>query len=283
MTEENGKRLIVGISGASGIALAVRFIEIAAAHQRVSQLHVVVSNSSLRVASSELTPPASTPAAILEHCRLDAVSRAKLSIHPNADIGAAIASGSFLTDGMVILPCSAGTLASIAHGISRDLIQRAADLTLKERRRLVIALREVRGDEAIDVLHDGLQRRRARLPSTGAAAHTIRHHRHVGHPLLSLRDQMILLGEIGPDDFHSLVDVDHQEVVLVLLADLAGVREAIDVKLVVARATAGGGIFVGGHGVLEESDVDGRGVAEVAAAAARSASSRFFALVTAQA
>lgn len=142
MTEENGKRLIVGISGASGIALAVRFIEVAAAHQRVSQLHVVVSNSSLRVASSELTPPASTPAAILEHCRLDAAARAKLSIHPNADIGAAIASGSFLTDGMVILPCSAGTLASIAHGISRDLIQRAADLTLKERRRLIIALRE---------------------------------------------------------------------------------------------------------------------------------------------
>ncbi|MCM2313542.1 MAG: UbiX family flavin prenyltransferase [Thermoanaerobaculia bacterium] len=142
MTEANGKRLIVGISGASGIALAVRLLEIAAAHHRVSELHVVVSNSSLRVASSELVPPASTPAAILERCRLDAASRAKLSVHPNADIGAVIASGSYVTDGMVIVPCSAGTLASIAHGISRDLIQRAADLTLKERRRLVIALRE---------------------------------------------------------------------------------------------------------------------------------------------
>lgn len=142
MTEANGKRLIVGISGASGIALAVRLIEIAAAHHRVSELHVVVSNSSLRVASSELVPPASTPAAILDRCQLDAAARAKVSIHPNADIGAVIASGSYMTDGMVIVPCSAGTLASIAHGISRDLIQRAADLTLKERRRLVIALRE---------------------------------------------------------------------------------------------------------------------------------------------
>jgi 4-hydroxy-3-polyprenylbenzoate decarboxylase len=142
MTEAGGKRLIVGISGASGIALAVRFLEIAAAHDRVSQLHVVISNSSLRVASSELSPGASTPAAILERCHLDAVSRAKLSLHPNADIGAVIASGSYLTDGMVIVPCSAGTLASVAHGISRDLIQRAADLMLKERRRLVIALRE---------------------------------------------------------------------------------------------------------------------------------------------
>ncbi len=142
MTESNGKRLIVGISGASGIALAVRFVELAAAHPHVAELHVVASNSSLRVASAELNPPASTPSAILDRCQLDVASRAKISIHPNADVGAVIASGSFLTDGMVIVPCSAGTLASIAHGISRDLIQRAADLTLKERRRLVIALRE---------------------------------------------------------------------------------------------------------------------------------------------
>jgi 2,5-furandicarboxylate decarboxylase 2 len=142
MSRANGKRLIVGISGASGIALAIRFVELAAAHRDVSELHLVVSNSSLRVAMSELDPPGSTPAAILGHCRLDEPARAKIAIHPNADIGAVIASGSFVTDGMVILPCSAGTLASIAHGISRDLIQRAADLTLKERRRLVIALRE---------------------------------------------------------------------------------------------------------------------------------------------
>ncbi len=137
-----GKRLIVGISGASGIALAVRFLETAAANRQVETIHVVASNSALRVAASELAPPASNPAAILDACRLEAEARAKITVHPNADIGAIIASGSYLTDGMVIVPCSSGTLGSIAHGISRDLIQRAADLTLKERRHLVLALRE---------------------------------------------------------------------------------------------------------------------------------------------
>jgi polyprenyl P-hydroxybenzoate/phenylacrylic acid decarboxylase-like protein len=139
---EKGKRLIVAVSGASGIELAVRFIRTAAAHHRIDQLHVVVSNSSLRVAMTELDPPASTPEALIEVCELDPAARSKVTIHPNADIGAVIASGSCVTDGMVVIPCSSGTLGSIAHGISRDLIQRAADLTLKERRPLVIALRE---------------------------------------------------------------------------------------------------------------------------------------------
>ena len=139
---DRGKRLIVAISGASGIELAVRFLRTAAAHHRIDRLHVVVSNSSLRVAMSELDPPASTPEALIDACALDPAARSKVTLHPNADIGAVIASGSYVMDGMVVIPCSSGTLGSIAHGISRDLIQRAADLTLKERRPLVIALRE---------------------------------------------------------------------------------------------------------------------------------------------
>lgn len=139
---ERGKRLIVAISGASGIELAVRFIRTAASHHRVDRLHVVVSNSSLRVAMSELDPPASTPEALVEACALEPGARSKIVLHPNADIGAVVASGSYVTDGMVVIPCSSGTLGSIAHGISRDLVQRAADLTLKERRTLVLALRE---------------------------------------------------------------------------------------------------------------------------------------------
>lgn len=139
---EKGKRIIVAISGASGIELAVGFIRTAAADHRIDRLHVVVSSSSLRVAMSELDPPASTPDAIIDTCALDPGPRSKITLHPNADIGAVIASGSYLTDGMVVIPCSSGTLGSIAHGISRDLIQRAADLTLKERRPLILALRE---------------------------------------------------------------------------------------------------------------------------------------------
>ena len=135
-------RLVVGISGASGIALAVRFLRIAAARPEIEQLHLIVSNNALRVAAHELDPPASTPAMIVERCALSEGDAAKIIHHHHADIGASIASGSMRTDGMVIIPCSSGTLSAIAHGISRGLIQRAADLTLKERRRLILALRE---------------------------------------------------------------------------------------------------------------------------------------------
>jgi len=141
-TNTRGRRLIVGISGASGSTLAVRFLSTAARHESVERIHVVVSNSALRVSASELDPPASTPAAIIERCKLPHEAAAKIEHHPNADIGALIASGSYRCDGMVVIPCSSGTLASIAHGISRDLMQRAADLMLKERRPLLLALRE---------------------------------------------------------------------------------------------------------------------------------------------
>ena len=136
------RKFIVAITGASGTSLATRLLGLMAAHREVERVHLVVSNSALRVAADELSPPATTPAAILDHCGIDASARRKIELHPNADIGALIASGSYRTDGMVVIPCSSGTLAAIATGVSRDLIQRAADLTLKERRRLILALRE---------------------------------------------------------------------------------------------------------------------------------------------
>lgn len=137
-----GKRIVVGISGASGIALAVRFLRIAAAQPEIERLHLVVTKNALRVAASELAGVAASPAGIIAATGLIEEHAAKIVHHSDSDIGAAIASGSFATDGMVIIPCSSGTLASIAAGTSRGLLQRAADLTLKERRRLVLALRE---------------------------------------------------------------------------------------------------------------------------------------------
>jgi 4-hydroxy-3-polyprenylbenzoate decarboxylase len=137
-----GKRFVVGISGASGSALAIHFLRMAASDPRVERLHLVVSPNALRVSAHELDPPATTPAMLVERCELTAEEAGKIEHHPHADIGATIASGSYKTDGMVIIPCSSGTLAAVAHGFSRGLIQRAADLTLKERRPLILALRE---------------------------------------------------------------------------------------------------------------------------------------------
>src|SRR5512142_3215305 len=139
---KRGKRIIVGISGASGISLAVRFLRLAAMHPDIERLHVVATKNSLRVAASELKDSAASTAGILAATGLDEAHLAKIEQHSDSDIGAVIASGSYPTDGMVIIPCSSGMLASIAAGTSRGLVQRAADLTLKERRRLVIALRE---------------------------------------------------------------------------------------------------------------------------------------------
>ncbi len=142
MSRSEGKTIVVGVTGASGVSLAVQLLRAAASADQVDHIHLVVSQNALRVAATELDPPAGTPEKILDAAGLSAAKRKKIQHHPDSDIGATIASGSFPTHGMVIIPCSSGTLGSIAHGISRGLIQRAADLTLKERRPLILALRE---------------------------------------------------------------------------------------------------------------------------------------------
>jgi polyprenyl P-hydroxybenzoate/phenylacrylic acid decarboxylase-like protein len=123
------KRLIVGITGATG---AVYGIEILKALKSVSdwESHVILSDAGALNLWHELAMK-----------RKDLERLADVAYHPK-DIAAAIASGSFLTDGMVVAPCSMKTLAAVAHAHADDLIARAADVVLKERRRLVLVPRE---------------------------------------------------------------------------------------------------------------------------------------------
>lgn len=131
--------LVVGISGASGTALAVRFLELASRASEISRIHLVVSPHAVRVATHELGEKLGTAEDLARRGEID---QAKIEHHHEGDIGASIASGSYRVRGMIVIPCSAGTLASIASGVSRGLIQRAADLNLKERRPVILALRE---------------------------------------------------------------------------------------------------------------------------------------------
>ena len=123
------KRLIVALTGATGAVYGVRLLE---ALRSISQIesHVIVSDAAALVAQSELGISKSD------------IEKLGSVVHRVKDIGATIASGSFKTVGMVIAPCSMKTLASVAHGFSDDLITRAADVCLKERRRLILLTRE---------------------------------------------------------------------------------------------------------------------------------------------
>ena len=134
--------LILGISGASGARLGLRALTLFAGSPDVSCLHLVVSPRALLVARTEIDAGISSTQALVDAAGLDTATRQKLALYPEGAVDAPISSGSFRTRGMAVLPCSAGSLASIAHGTSRGLLQRAADVCLKERRRLVLGLRE---------------------------------------------------------------------------------------------------------------------------------------------
>jgi 4-hydroxy-3-polyprenylbenzoate decarboxylase len=122
------KRLIVGLTGASGIVYGVRLLELL--RDSDIETHLVMSQWAARTLVHE------TPHTV-QHVQDLASERYAIG-----DVGAAIASGSFLTMGMIIVPCSMRTLGAIAHGVGDNLIHRAADVILKERRRLVLAVRE---------------------------------------------------------------------------------------------------------------------------------------------
>ena len=123
------RRLIVAITGATGAIYGVRILDTLRKLGGV-ETHLLISSAGWLNIQHEL-----------QLARDDVHARADV-VHSVREVGASIASGSFATDGMIVAPCSMKTLASVAHGLSDNLISRAADVTLKERRRLVLLVRE---------------------------------------------------------------------------------------------------------------------------------------------
>lgn len=140
-------RLVVGISGASGIALGLRALD--ACRELGVESHLVMSRSSALTLAQET-----------ELSLADVQARADVN-HKVGDVGAAIASGSFQTLGMIVAPCSVRSMSEIATGVTASLLTRAADVTLKERRPLVLMVRET-------PLHLGHLRTMVRLAEMGA-------------------------------------------------------------------------------------------------------------------
>lgn len=131
------KRWIVGVTGASGIRYGLRVIEQLA--QEIDEVHVVFSEAAIRVLHDEENLKVSATSL---HSVINTTGKARIVIHHARDIGASIASGSLITEGMVIVPCSMATLGALAHGTAQNLVHRAAEVVLKEGRRLVIVPRE---------------------------------------------------------------------------------------------------------------------------------------------
>ena len=136
--------LTVALTGASGAVFGRELLRALEADERVARGHFVASENSLRVLAEELGLSGRNDLLekLLQTEKLLGAAPTKIVQLSDADIGAAIASGSHPSDGMIILPCSMGTLAAIAHGLANSLIARAADVTLKERRPLSRCVRE---------------------------------------------------------------------------------------------------------------------------------------------
>lgn len=123
------RRLIIAMTGASGAVLGLRLLQHLRTRPEV-ETHLMVSSAGWQTVAAELD---------MSRAEIEALAD---RVHPIRDVGACVASGSFATEGMIIAPCSMRTLAAVAHGLSDNLITRAADVVLKERRRLVLLTRE---------------------------------------------------------------------------------------------------------------------------------------------
>src|SRR5262245_3342942 len=123
------RRLVIAVSGASGVLYGIRLLEVLGSQQQV-ETHLILTKPAERTVLEETND------------RIEDIKALATVVHAPSDIGASIASGSFQTIGMVVIPCSIRSLSAIAYGQADNLLTRAADVTLKERRRLVLVVRE---------------------------------------------------------------------------------------------------------------------------------------------
>ena len=129
------KRIVTAITGASGAAYALRLLQCLA--RAGAEIHLVISPHGRQLLAEELDITEASPRALLgDHAD-------RVTLYAHQDVGSRLASGSFRTDGMVICPCSSNTLGAIASGLGDNLIRRAAAVTLKEARRLILVPREM--------------------------------------------------------------------------------------------------------------------------------------------
>ena len=140
MPRAQGQIITVGVTGASGALLAQKALALLEDDARVARVHLVITETGQRLFAEELGLTSGDlkqlPSRILGR------ATSKIEILPNKDVGASIASGSYEVDSMLVIPCSMGTLAAIANGTSDDLIARAADVMLKEGRKLALCIRD---------------------------------------------------------------------------------------------------------------------------------------------
>ncbi len=140
MPRAQGQIITVGVTGASGALLAQKALALLEDDARVARVHLVVTETGQRLFAEEL----GLASGDLKQLPSRILGRAanKIEVLPNKDVGASIASGSYEVNSMLVIPCSMGTLAAIANGTSDDLIARAADVMLKEGRKLVLCIRD---------------------------------------------------------------------------------------------------------------------------------------------
>jgi 4-hydroxy-3-polyprenylbenzoate decarboxylase len=140
MAESQGQIVTVGVTGASGAILAQKALTLLDADPRVARVHLILTDTGQRLFAEELGIASGDAkqlaARVLGH------PTDKIEVLPNKDVGASVASGSYQVDAMIVIPCSMGTLAAIANGISDDLVSRAADVMLKENRKLALCVRD---------------------------------------------------------------------------------------------------------------------------------------------